>query len=378
MRSRDRFRGYNRLVLGLVGTFVLYAAYLALTLEPITGDLTRVGGLPERDYGWLGEKPRFVPELFQYQPENKPLKSAQVLVLGDSFSHQSRYGFGWQNYFVARTGLSLRVFSLHHYDAMNLLDNPVFANNPPELVIFQSSELSLHERLMSYRGDCSAPRRQLWPPIPVEPVPYETQPFSRSISMGWDPRGRIDQAMHVIKLGAAAMVGHSAVTVLTLGGAPRFTSHVPSLLAYGYAIPRDDWRSVDMDALACGWRNLRGAVQRKLGAPLVGMFVPTNLSVYAPDIPGSPASYQGYIPDLLKAGNLDVPDLNQPLRQAVDQGLLDVYLPNDSHWSNIGHQIAADVLYEYLIERGLIAPAEVLGTVLSVSEDTGQAGLETE
>ena len=103
-----RFRGYNLVLFGLIGAFLSLVAFLAATLEPNTGDLTRVGGLSERAFGWRGEKPRFGSELSGYHQDGRPFEGAEVLVLGDSFSHQAHYGFGWQNWLVAATGLQAR------------------------------------------------------------------------------------------------------------------------------------------------------------------------------------------------------------------------------------------------------------------------------
>jgi hypothetical protein len=52
-----------------------------------------------------------------------------------------------------------------------------------------------------------------------------------------------------------------------------------------------------------------------------------------------------------------VPRLSEALGEAVEASCLDVYLPDDSHWSDAGHRITAKVLLAFLLDQGLIAPA---------------------
>ncbi len=352
-----RFRGYNLVLFGLIGAFLSLVAFLAATLEPNTGDLTRVGGLSERAFGWRGEKPRFASELSGYHQDGRPFEGAEVLVLGDSFSHQAHYGFGWQNWLVAATGLELATFDLHRRGALEILGSREVRAKPPRLILFECSELSAAERLPTYPGDCRVPAPKVWAPLSVAPMAVATEPFRRRTSMGWNIEGRVDLAMHVIKLRVSALLGQSGVRILPMGDLRRFTSRDQSLLVYGYAVPRGDSGSVDLPRSACGLRNLVAFAARELGAPLVPFFAGNKLSIYAPDIPGAPASYQGFLPRLIEASGIPVPRLSEALREAVEAGSLDVYLPDDSHWSDEGHRITAEVLLAFLLDRGLIAPA---------------------
>jgi hypothetical protein len=356
------FSGYNRMVLGAVGAFLGLAAWLAATLEPYDGDLTRVGALPERAYGWTGTKPRFVPEAARYWRKGEPIASAEVLVLGDSFSHQSQLGFGWQNYFIARTGLDLLSYNLHSMPALQVLESPALSRDPPRLIVYEIAELNLPDWPPTYGGDCAPPGQLHRPPIRVRPTDLPTEPFSRVTGRGWAIGPRVDQAMHVIKVRTAALLGQSKVAVLPVLPPARFTSRDQALLVYSYEVPGDDWAGLDLGRIACGLRNIRNAAERLLGVPLVFLPVPSKLSVYAGQVPGAPPSYGGFIPQVVERGGLQVPDLGGRLRQAVEAGEGDVYLPNNSHWSDLGHRIAADALYDHLLSLGLIAPAADAGS----------------
>ena len=350
-------RVYNLIVLGIVGLFLIPAAYLALTQEPLTGDLTRIGGFAERDYGWQGTKPRFVTESFRYRAADQPIVSAPVVVIGDSFSHQSDHGFGWQNFFVARTGLDLLVYHLRGRPAEQVLSSPELRRRPPRLVIYQIGELNLPDYLPAFAGDCTLPDERTWAPLPVNPTPYRLEPLARRTSWGWELKPRVEQAMHLIKVRALGYLRPPKVRRLRLTRTDLFSSREQTLLVYGYDLPTDDWRSVDLAGMACGLRNLKTKVERELGAPMVVLYAPGKLSVYAAAVAGARPSWGGFIPDLIERSGVPAPAVLERLLGAVAAGTRDLYLPNDSHWGDTGHAIAADALYDFLLARGLIEVA---------------------
>jgi len=95
-------------------TFIRYFLFAALTpiliialigfyLQPITGDLTRVGNVSERSWGWNAPKAAISIK------ENDSSKPAQVLVIGDSFSIQN----SWQS---AAAEFSGNTFLTYHWN----------------------------------------------------------------------------------------------------------------------------------------------------------------------------------------------------------------------------------------------------------------------
>jgi hypothetical protein len=347
-------RTYNIVLLGLLACFLGVVIHLVVTQEPVSGDLTRVGGLAEHDFGWRGQKARFDPELVRYRKPGQPVASAQVLVIGDSFSHQSGHGFGWQNHFIARTGLDLLVYHLRGQPADKLLSDPAIRRHPPKLVIYQSAELSLPDHLPRYAGDCTLPQERRWAPLPVHPVPYRSKVYERRTTWGGEMKPRIDQAMHVIKLNGFWNTSPARIRLLPLTRGDLFSSRDQTLLVYGYDVPADDWRSLEIEKMACGLRNLKTFVERELGAPFVVLYAPGKLSAYSGYAAGARPSFAGFIPALIERSGIAAPPVRERLMQAIASGSRDVYLPNDSHWGDTGHRIAADALYDFLRSTGLI------------------------
>jgi len=42
------------------------------------------------------------------------------------------------------------------------------------------------------------------------------------------------------------------------------------------------------------------------------------------------------------------------LREAIEKGQQDIFLPNDSHWGSEGHRIVADGLLDYLRQKQIL------------------------
>ena len=352
-------RTYNRVLLGLLACFLGVVIHLVVTQQPLTGDLTRVGGLPESEFGWQGKKARFDPELVRYRTREQAVVSAQVLVIGDSFSHQSGHGFGWENHFIARTGLDLLVYHLRGQPAEQLLAEPAIRAHPPKLVIYQSAELNLPEFLPHYPGDCTVPQERQWTPLAVHPVSYRSKLYERRTTWGGEMKPRIDQAMHVIKLNGFWNAGTARIRLLPLLRSDLFSSRDQTLLVYGYDVPNDDWRSLELKKMACGLRNLKAMVERELGAPFVVLYAPGKLSAYSAQVANPRPSFAGFIPSLIEQSGIPTPAVRERLIEAIASGSRDVYLPNDSHWGETGHRVAADALYDFLLSAGLIRPDDM-------------------
>jgi hypothetical protein len=83
---------YSQILIGFCALLTGIFWGMSIYLEPIEGDLTRVGGLSENSFGWTKSQPALAAELLN----NSPLAEADVAVIGDSFSAT----FVWQTKLV--------------------------------------------------------------------------------------------------------------------------------------------------------------------------------------------------------------------------------------------------------------------------------------
>ena len=92
------------LLLGFLPGLVCFV--LAIRMQPINGDLTRIGAYPESQYGWSTPQRVFAQPLFG----NSVADQADVLVIGDSFA-TAMSNHQWQNQVVVATGMSVSTVS---------------------------------------------------------------------------------------------------------------------------------------------------------------------------------------------------------------------------------------------------------------------------
>ena len=77
-----------------IGYIVLMGLWIVSLTSPIPyGDLTRIGRLSEREFGWTAPPPKVDPALLK----GTPVDQADIMVIGDSFSMT----FRWQSKLVA-------------------------------------------------------------------------------------------------------------------------------------------------------------------------------------------------------------------------------------------------------------------------------------
>src|SRR3546814_4037679 len=91
------------------------------------------------------------------------------------------------------------------------------------------------------------------------------------------------------------------------------------------------------------WWNLLDAqnrVQANGRTRMLTMLVPDKSSAYARYLDAPFFRRIGKLAPLLDGAGLNVVDVVPALKRAIDAGVDDVYMPNDTHWSSIGHDIA--------------------------------------
>jgi hypothetical protein len=140
---------YLALVLCLVLSGLSALVGLSFYVQPLEGDLTRMGGYAERDFGY--NMPRQTLAGGTVLP-NTYDRYYDVVVIGDSFSKSGL----WQSYLRQKTGYS---FTTLHWDNTSLeavLANPIFKQSPPKLVIAEIGVRDLPFRFVAQESGCAS------------------------------------------------------------------------------------------------------------------------------------------------------------------------------------------------------------------------------
>ena len=332
------------------------AAALALygrSLQPLSGDLTRIGWRTENDFGWTAPKEHF-----------EPLAAApgtldahyDVVAIGDSFTGESPWhpGTTWPHYLAHDTGLKVAIFDSDDDMIGRLLASDGFKSDPPAVVIYEIVERNLVPDHRSSAGDACPetpdPAVVLAPGLPTaSPVPV-----ARSTARAWADWPAAYAAAYLTQNLRRWVMGHETTNSveldLTRGGL--FSSRADrELLVYGEDFNKLGWTEADWRGAACNLLRLQARVEANGRTLFLAMVAPDKLTAYGPFLAAGKFRNISHL-DLLA----QYPALNLV---RFDQGFdptahVDLYLPNDTHWSTVGHRLAARRVERLLVEKGVL------------------------
>lgn len=342
------------LALVLVPVSVLFG--LNLYLQPLSGDLTRVGSYAENDFGWNKAQLAFQPPLSARGPYDHHF---DVVVLGDSFSLRAPE-LAWQNYLVAAQGGSVITLDINETSLTQVLENPVFQKTPPKIFILETVERELPRRIRN-EPSCDAKALPDRHAAAAGPLPPAVTIQERELQGLAKPVDR-DTASRDIKLGYVrdylwrgllrALTGRAHVdaeTVALAGNAPFSSAIKDAMLVYKNDFRKAQWwREMGVPQISCRIDRMRKLVEANGHTRFVLMIAPDKLTAYADFLRDKDLRKLSALPELSRDLREIMPRLDIALIAAIREGEQDVYLPNDTHWGSSGYRIAAETLLSFL------------------------------
>jgi hypothetical protein len=364
-----KFKIYNSVVLGSVGILLLIILWFAVALEPLDGDLTRIGNFKESDYGYNTAQETFESNLAEFAEGGKDYNFYRdVIVVGDSFSDQRRRRFGWQNFFIKGTGLSLVTF-FHNAQANTLEDlttSEGFVRHPPRILIYESVERGLYSLMLRsrHRGQCKEQPELAIDPIPINELSIRTTHSNRNNRTRFDAplwdhaANNFEYSLLYVSLALKIIFtpgSGTSVDELPIRNRQLFSNKRSNYIL----VLKDDYKKSglgksELESIECGMFNLQSIVEKNGKTKLLIMLVPDKTSAYSDfildnkNIPGS------IIPRIPNTAKMPLPRIDLAIREAIADGETDVYLPNDTHLGSGGNRIAADCLINYMIDKGML------------------------
>ena len=339
---------------------ILFSVFivLAIWVEPITGDLTRLGGFTENDFGWNDPQQRFESTLYTYKKSKIYDQPYDIVVLGDSFSI-TYPRTQWQNYFIRETGLSLITYKVDDIDIDSFIASSGFADHPPRIVIYETVERSFIGRAKDWnKGDCkTAPTFLQAQPIPVRPGNQTLSPHYRNTESG-PLHPNMSSGAHYLKRLIKKTFNkksNRAIKIALNRGdlfSNRQSDHV---LVYLNDFERYQVSQESLSQAICGLSYIQNAFQKNGKTFFVGMIAPDKLTAYMDVYKNFDRKKIQWMDEIAKHPQLHAPRLDLILQKEIAGGARDVYLPNDTHWGSAGHQAVAHALLEYLAERSVLA-----------------------
>jgi|GEM_PF-1959442 len=322
---------------GVLPVFLLF--FIGLYIQPVSGDLTRLGNLSERDFGW---------NAMQHQLTIKESLQAQqpkVVVIGDSFSVRNI----WQSIAADYASLTFMTF-----------DWEVFSNNTDcleqwlsalkdaypncKFVVIETIERDFLGRFNSKDKTCDTKSKR--PVIVQQGYTDSVRSFYLRDAMP-DPIYAVKSiynSLHAFK----KIEKKKDVFVAPLTKTGLFSNKRSDLiLYYENDTLKKNWGKDEVrEAVAKAGRMQHLAADK--GMTLIFAVVPDKSTTYAsyfkyPQFAAPP-------PDIwaeLNSQRVNQVDLRQVLLQAVDSNQ-DLYLPNDTHLGSTGYVLMAKAISDRL------------------------------
>ena len=354
------YRSYNIALLGLIFLAVLSLFCLGSWMEPPWGDLTRLGGYPERYYGWNGPLYAFFPPLAQPAAVDGRY---DIVVFGDSFSgpttpDRTRVGGYWTDFLVADIGPTVGV-SVFYGDLVQMrryIETETFQARPPKVLVLERVERDIISLTDHAAPGCPILSSGIgFGPVlsPIAVLPHDSRrdtsfrPSSATIDMATD---FLNKNVPSWLFGWDSFFGSEPTQVFRLPLSRRdlFSSREPShLLVYYTEMRKAKWSVRDWTNIACQLSLIQAEVEGNGRTLFVVVVVPDKSSAYAPYL--SPEVQQPNALEVLaQVPGLHLLRLDLALGAAISAGTKDVYLPDDTHWGSQGARIAACTLADYL------------------------------
>jgi hypothetical protein len=323
--SSSDFRrfGLGFLLLAFVPGLSLFL--LGLWLEPLAGDLTRIGGFSERDFGWQRPQIAFKNHL---PSDEGAYQYRDLWVLGDSFA-TAWPKLQWQNHLRQKTGWSIGTLNINRVSIDQLLLDPEFQAHPPKILILESAERYLTLRLNEAKGQ-TTPKRFFVSPHLRTAEDDAREPFSRS------------QSLKDIQVPFAGRYLLRTFQREVLG----------QLLVFREDLQKEPlWRSLRVQGILERLEALRARVEANGVTRLVVLIAPDKLTAYR-EVLDEPLlhSYTELSALIARAPDL-MPDTVRAMEEAVQGGTADLYLPDDTHWGSSGQEKIADTVVDFLHMR---------------------------
>jgi len=344
---------YNTIIFSIVLLVWIVVFTILYRNEPLNGDLTRIGGYREAEFGWNNPREEFEKDLFHVaQHIDEYDQYYDVVVLGDSFTLYSEK-IAWVNYFIEKTGYSVLAIHFDHTDIHTLLASPQFTATPPRMLIYQSVERSLVEHLL--REGRVASRvvndhdiQNPAPALSFQPIKTVKQMVNRKRT--WDDieRGFSDTVSYIQR---ALMKDENADMALLLDMKDTARGVFSSVNQHGLLITREDisrkaFSDDKITEAAVILHDIHHAVSSNGKTHFSLLVFPDKLSIYEEFLEDQSWGGLSILSKLNR--HYGLLRLDRYFKEAVHINTIDLYMPNNTHTSSIGNKIAAEKLLEFL------------------------------
>lgn len=335
-------KSFNVILLLTTSLFVGLCAVIIVWAQPINGDLTRIGAYPERWFGW-SEQQQKIPD--GANTAREPGKR-HILVIGDSFSEAGR----WQAVLGEK-------YSFEFFHAKNMYLPQLAARiqrDKPDGVVIESVErftLAMFGPGSNFMGKtddkCQAKDRtsseqnQKMPLVNKESLPT----FPMINRKTFPASGKeISQGFHYMKLWSDFLrkPKKRKAKILDLTTGELFSNQRSNqlLVIVDDLLLNPDVVAANLKTAQCSLQTIADTLS-KSGTPYAILMIPDKATAYQPYLAREDLRQITPAISQIAAGQPDhTIDMLPAIREKLASGEKDFYLPNDTHWSYKGFQLA--------------------------------------
>ncbi len=367
--SSNPHRSYTIWLFALVLLPATALFTFGIYLQPLYGDLTRIGYYSEREFGW--SKPQLLfPDTklnFPSGPDDSGSYGSyyDILVLGDSFS-DSRPKFQWQNYVASSTGWSIDTLNINLIRIKQVISSQEFREHPPKILIFESVERELPNHLFENSSNCRSNdystkklnefnTRKAF----VESTINNKQLPGLSNTVARETRWSEIKLDFVWKYVWFFVLRHLKGDVTTdvykltlLKPGPFSSENKNEILVYRNDIQKEkSWIKAGLFAMNSCAEEIRQQVEANGHTKFILLVAPDKLTAYSELLQNQKLRNISQLDKLSNQLSVIMPRIDIALEKAISVGQQDVYLPDDTHWGSNGQRVVAETVTNFLVSK---------------------------
>ncbi|MCX7111623.1 MAG: hypothetical protein NTX45_16165 [Proteobacteria bacterium] len=328
-----------------LGILIIVSIYL----QPLEGDLTRMGGYAERDFGWNMPQ-EVVSNDTQFSGSYD--KYYDLIVLGDSFSQHGM----WQSYLTEYYNLTFTTLNWDNTTVEEIINNPIFKNNPPKLIIVETGVRTFPLHFSSQKETCRSSNASVLKGDLLFQFTEQHQSFvdiKRDIAIDWT-KINLKFALLYIENSILRFLFNDDFTKVkkyALTKNDLFSNNKSGeILLLQTWLDAKEWSNDELSSAICSVVNIQNIVQSNGKTIFIILPIPDKGTAFAKYIINPKFRAMDYLPSMFLRSNINTPMIDVLLQKAIDSGDKDVYLPNDTHFGAKGYQLTAKSVYDLLLK----------------------------
>ena len=337
-----KHRHYNRiLILNFCLLFAIVSGFM-IWLEPYSGDLTRIGAFQENRYGWNQHQKKFKSSHYKIGSDLNEYDSYfDIVTIGDSFSVNESQS--WQNYLSLSCNASIITFHRRSVNITDLLKSNQFKMTPPKLVIYEVVEhgiqTALHDIDTGRKIDYNENENQI--SLSFQNIDFSMlmESYEREKTNNFS----MDTAIHYIKTNIKQILG-SRIKAIPKGIESKellfSNNHSDAVLFYHLDNLKESIDSEEWEIIEQRFATAQALIENNKKTRFLAMIAPDKRTVYNHLLMNKKDGYRSALESMPGKSKINWVNTYKALREMVEDGVVDIYLPNDIHWGYQGYKAA--------------------------------------